>query len=72
MVVTAEIFEAFLKCRTKSYLFGSGVAVEETAIAVVQAQLENVFRRDAGTALRATAADYQLYVGTPPIEETFV
>jgi hypothetical protein len=32
MAITQEVFEAFLKCRTKAHLIGHGVAVDESAI----------------------------------------
>jgi hypothetical protein len=31
MLITQEIFEAFLKCRTKSHLIGHGVTIEGAA-----------------------------------------
>jgi hypothetical protein len=47
MLITQEIFEAFLKCRTKSHLIGHGVSIEGAAANLPQEALEEVFRRDA-------------------------
>src|ERR1700730_525269 len=67
MLITQEIFEAFLKCRTKSHLIGHGVTIEGSAANLPQEPLEEVFRRDASVRLRANVAEGQVYLGTPPV-----
>ena len=67
MLITQEIFEAFLKCRTKSHLIGHGVTIEGAAANLPQEPLEEVFRRDASVRLRANVAEGQVYLGTPPV-----
>ena len=57
MLITQEIFEAFLKCRTKSHLIGHGVTIEGAAANLPQEPLEEVFRRDASVRLRANVAE---------------
>jgi hypothetical protein len=67
MLITQEIFEAFLKCRTKSHLIGHGVAIEGAAANLPQNLLEEVFRRDAWVRLRASVAEGEVHLGTPPV-----
>jgi hypothetical protein len=67
MLITQEIFEAFLKCRTKSHLIGHSVAIEGAARNLPQEPLEEVFRHDASVRLRANVAEGQVYLGTPPV-----
>jgi hypothetical protein len=68
MLITQEIFEAFLKCRTKSHLIGHGVAIEGAAANLPQEPLEQVFRGDASVRLRANVAEGQVYLGTPAVD----
>jgi predicted RecB family nuclease len=68
MLITQEIFEAFLKCHTKSHLISLGAPVEGAAPTLPREQLEEVFRRDAVIRLRSGIAEGELYVGTPPME----
>jgi hypothetical protein len=44
MTITLEIFEAFLKCRTKAHLIGHGVAVDHSAIDPPLKELDDTYR----------------------------
>ena len=68
MAITQEIFEAFLKCRTKAHLIGHGVAVTESAIDSPLKELNDTYRHRSSDELRAAVADGQLYIGTPSVE----
>jgi predicted RecB family nuclease len=68
MVITQEVFEAFLKCHTKAHLIGHGVPVEESAINVPLKELDEIYRQHGSLELKAAVADGQLYVGTPPVQ----
>ncbi|MGA2715324.1 MAG: patatin-like phospholipase family protein [Bryobacteraceae bacterium] len=68
MVITQEIFEAFLKCHTKSHLIGRSGATEESAIDLPLKGLEEIYRHNGSVELRAVVADGQLHVGTPPMQ----
>jgi hypothetical protein len=68
MVITREIFEAFLKCHTKAHLIGHGVAVDQSAIDPPLRELDDTYRHRGSDELRAVVADGQLYIGTPSVQ----
>jgi predicted RecB family nuclease len=65
MVITQEIFEAFLRCPTKSYLYSHGPIPTASALTNSRQQLQVAFLRDgvSGISRKIPAAD--LFVGTP-------
>lgn len=68
MAITQEVFEAFLKCRTKAHLIGNGVAVDESAVNSPLKELDDAYRHRGADELRAAVADDQLYIGTPSVQ----
>lgn len=68
MVITQEIFEAFLQCPTKSYLPSHVDTVAEDALGQARQRWEELFRHAVSSRLRAAVSENQVYVGTPPAE----
>jgi predicted RecB family nuclease len=68
MVITQEIFQAFLQCPTKSYLSSHAGAGAETALARARQQWEELFRHAGSSTVRTRVPDNQVYVGTPATE----
>src|SRR5260370_32627691 len=68
MVITQDIFEAFLQCPTKSYLSAHAAANAENAMGQVRQRWDELYRRNGSSRLRTHVPDGQLYVGTPAAE----
>ncbi len=64
MVITQEIFEAFLQCPTKSYLSSHADVEAETEIGRGRQQWEELFRHTGSSSVRIPVPDNQAYVGT--------
>ncbi len=68
MVITQEIFEAFLHCPTKSYLSSHSGAGAATALVRARQQWEELFRHTGSSTVSTRVPDNQVYVGTPIAE----
>jgi predicted RecB family nuclease len=68
MAITQEIFEAFLKCRTKAHLIGQGVAADQSAVDPPLKGMDDTYRHRGPDELRAVVADGELYIGTPSVQ----
>jgi hypothetical protein len=68
MVVTQEIFEAFLQCPTKSYLSSHPDDGPEPAPGQARQRWEEFFRQSGLFRLRAAVSDHEVYTGTPTTE----
>jgi hypothetical protein len=68
MVITQEIFEAFMQCRTKSYLSSHDHACAENTLGEARQRCEELYQRNGSLQLRARLPDGQSFVGTPSTE----
>src|SRR6266566_3276929 len=63
VLITDEIFHAFLVCETKSYLKIAGATGDQPAVAAWQRQLTEDYTRTCGTWLRAHVREDECVVG---------
>jgi len=66
MVITQEIFEAFLRCRTKAYLISQRDVADATS-GQVRRPWEEFFRQSGTSWLRASFSDGEICTGTPGV-----
>src|SRR5713101_7531756 len=67
MSVTQKIFEAFLKCPTKSHLYSEGVADVRGEFDEWQQYLQERFKQAGWRQFGSTVPENELYLGTPPL-----
>jgi hypothetical protein len=67
MLITDKIFEAFLNCETKAFLYLNGETGEESEITVWRRHLNEEFKRQCRQRLLLNVAAEQWMVGTPPL-----
>src|SRR5450631_3615375 len=67
MIITQEIFEAFLRCRTKAYLISQRDVADATS-GQVRRPWEECFRQSGSSPLRASFSDGEVCTGTPAAE----
>jgi len=67
MEITQQIFEAFLKCPTRSYLSSDASVVIESSVAWPQ-ELEQIFVLNGCSRLCASIPADRVFVGTPAVE----
>ena len=67
MVITQEIFEAFLHCPTKSHLFCRPDVPDATPSQERRSEEES-FLQSGSARLRASVPDHEVYTGTPTAE----
>ena len=65
MTITEEIFEAFLKCRTKSYLYSNRVVGTRSEFGVWEQQVQEDFKESCQRQLRCTLSGDEWFQGTP-------
>lgn len=68
MIITQEIFEAFLHCPTKAHLSCSAAAEAENEVDRARQRWDEVYRRNGSSTFRTRVPDDQAYVGTPSAE----
>ena len=68
MQVTQEIFEAFLKCRTKSHLYWNGDGGTHTEFGEWERRIEEEFKERGWSQLRSALNEEDWYQGTPCLE----
>jgi len=66
MLVTEKVFEAFLRCETKSYLYSKGALGTNTEFSDWQRHVREQFKQAGWERLRSTVRDDEWCVGTPP------
>lgn len=69
MSITQEIFEAFLKCPTKSHLYSEGVIGIQSESVEWQRRVQEEFKEAVWGRLRSTVGTNELYIGTPSVEQ---
>jgi predicted RecB family nuclease len=69
MLITAEIFQAFLQCETKSYLKFLGVRQGQREVIVWQRRLAEQFMQECCVELRSHFLEEECFVGTPPPQD---
>src|SRR5262245_35873946 len=67
MSVTQEIFDAFLKCLTKSYLQFKNAVGTCSEFGEWQQRAQERFKQAGWRQLRSTVPQDELHVGTPPM-----
>ena len=67
MSVTQEVFDAFLKCPTKSYLKSKNAVGVCSEFGEWQQRVQERFKQAAWRQLRSTVPEDELHVGTPPL-----
>src|SRR5262249_4100748 len=67
MSITQEVFEAFLKCPTKSYLRSKNVVGAYSEFGEWQQRVQERFKQTACRQLHSTVPEDELHVGTPPL-----
>ncbi len=68
MTVTQEIFEAFLKCRTKSYLYSNGAVGPRPEFSDWEQHKQQEFRERGLRQIASTLRAGEWYQGTPSLE----
>jgi len=68
MLITEETFEAFLNCKTKSYLYFKDAVGVQSEFSDWQQHLRQRFKQTGWERLRSTVRGDQCYVGTPPLQ----
>jgi len=66
--ISAETFEAFLQCETKSKLYSRGAIGVDLEFTDWQRRRRDRYKESALSWLRSNSQEYELYVGTPPFE----
>src|SRR5271157_2374600 len=66
MLITEEVFEAFLRCETKSYLYSKGALGTNTEFSDWRRHVREKFKQRGWERLRSTVRDDEWYVGTLP------
>ena len=69
MSVTQEIFEAFLKCPTKSHLYSDGTIGIQSEFGEWQRRIQEEFKEGVWGRLRSTVGTNELYIGTPTVQQ---
>src|SRR5437879_4779428 len=69
MPVTQEIFEAFVKCPTKSHLYSDGAAGTPSEFGEWQRRVQEEYKGTASARLRLSIPINEWYIGTPPVED---
>ena len=69
MSITKGIFEAFLKCPTKSHLYSEGTIGTQPEFGEWQRHVAEEFKEAACARLRSSVRNDECYIGTPPIEQ---
>ena len=69
MSITQEIFDAFLKCPTKSHLYSEGAIGTQPEFGEWQRHVQEEFKEAAWARLRSSVRTNEWYMGTPPIEQ---
>ncbi len=67
MPVTQKIFEAFLKCPTKSHLYSEGAAGLQCEFGERQQHLQEELLQACWRQFASTVPEHEFYVGTPPL-----
>src|SRR5262249_5046057 len=67
VLITDKIFEAFLNCETKAFLYLAGETGEQTEITVWRGELKEEFNRRSRQRLLLNIAEQQSTVGTPSL-----
>jgi predicted RecB family nuclease len=67
MAITEEIFEAFLRCETKSYLYSQGAVRTNTEFSEWKRHVRETFKQTGWKRLRSAVREGEWYVGTPPL-----
>jgi hypothetical protein len=68
MQITEEIFEAFLKCKTKSYLKFNGIVGVTSEFSQSQGYLREEYKQTCREQLSCAVRDGQWNVGTPDLQ----
>ena len=69
MSITQGIFEAFLKCPTKSQLYSEEIIGTQPEFGEWQRHVAEEFNEAAWARLRSSVRPDECYIGTPPIEQ---
>src|ERR1035441_6389401 len=67
MIITQEIFEAFLHCPTKSHLF-CRPDISDATPSQERRPEEDSFQQSGSSRLHASVPDHEVYTGTPTAE----
>src|SRR5712691_7267131 len=68
MSVTQEIFEAFVKCPTKSHLYSDGVTGTHSEFHEWRRRVQEDYKEAASARLHSSIRTNEWYIGTPPVE----
>jgi predicted RecB family nuclease len=68
MTITQEIFEAFLRCRTKSYLYSNGAVGTRLEFSEWEQHVQKEFKEKGWRQLHSTLRADEWYQGTPSSE----
>jgi hypothetical protein len=68
MTITQEIFEAYLKCRTKSYLYSNNAVGTRSEFSEWQQHVQQEFREKGWRQLTSALRTGEWYQGTPSLE----
>src|SRR5260370_18387807 len=68
MSVTQEIFEAFVKCQTKSHLYSDGATGTQDEFDEWRRRVQEEYKGAASARLQSSIRTNEWYIGTPPVQ----